>query len=131
VFGCVNIEPGFQATQQFIDDRWETRFLQSIKTFIASPRFTGTPIFSRQYEFEGLMESFFTCALNYAGTQWQPDLKHVVVGGTVTFVGHQLSITHKFCPDVCAQFDIDEWRQSFPHDHIAGRWIAGTGKITA
>lgn len=51
--------------------------------------------------------------------------------GMFAFALWDLSITHKFCPDVCAQFDIYESRQSFPHDHVARRWIAGAGKITA
>ena len=85
----LNVAAGPYAIQQFIDDPWESRFLQSIKTFAASSLFTGTTIFSRHYQFEDLLEAFFTCARSYAGAQLQPLPTRVVMGRPVTFAGAQ------------------------------------------
>jgi hypothetical protein len=42
-----------------------------------------------------------------------------------------ISITHKFCTDGGAPFDIDHARQPSPYNHIAWRRVAGAGKIAA
>ena len=42
-----------------------------------------------------------------------------------------LSITHNFCSDDCAQFDIGEARHAPPHNLVAGWRIAGAGEIAA
>jgi hypothetical chaperone protein len=83
----VDIAAGSHAIQRFIDDPWESRFLQSIKTFAASAIFTGTNIFSKQYQFEDLMEAFLACAKTYAGAQLETLAERVVVGRPVTFAG--------------------------------------------
>jgi hypothetical chaperone protein len=83
----VSISAGPYAIRQFIDDPWESRFLQSIKTFAASQLFTGTTIFSRQYLFEDLLEAYFACARQYAGQQLEILPDRVVMGRPVTFAG--------------------------------------------
>jgi hypothetical chaperone protein len=80
---------GSRAVQQFIDDPWETRFLQSIKTFAASPQFTGTSIFAKRFSFEDLMERFLDCAFDYAAGQLNGPPKRVVMGRPVAFAGSQ------------------------------------------
>jgi hypothetical chaperone protein len=84
---AINVAAGPYAIQRFIDDPWESRFLQSIKTFAASSVFTGTTIFSKHYKFEDLLEAFFTCARSYASPQLQPLPTRVVMGRPVTFAG--------------------------------------------
>ena len=42
-----------------------------------------------------------------------------------------LSITHKFCPDIEAKLDVNEARQSAPHDSIAWRSIVSTVEVSA
>ena len=42
-----------------------------------------------------------------------------------------LSITHKFCPDIEAKLDVDETRQSAPHDSIAWWSIMSTVEVSA
>jgi hypothetical protein len=44
---------------------------------------------------------------------------------------HRLSITHNFCPRLCAQLDVRQTGQSAPHNDIAGSGIVSAGKITA
>ena len=53
-------EAGPAAIAQFIDHPGECRFLQSIKTFAASPLFQGTLIFSKRYSFEDIMHAFLS-----------------------------------------------------------------------
>lgn len=84
---AVKIEAGQAAIQQFIDNPGEARFLQSIKTFAASPLFQGTLIFARRNSFEDLMRSFLTRIADYAGDGWAQDYKRIVVGRPVRFAG--------------------------------------------
>ncbi|KQY19741.1 Hsp70 family protein [Rhizobium sp. Root482] len=84
---AVRIEAGQAAIQQFIDNPGEARFLQSIKTFAASPLFQGTLIFARRNSFEDLMAAFLTRIADYAGEGWQQDYGRIVVGRPVRFAG--------------------------------------------
>lgn len=82
-------EAGHKAISQFIEDPWETRFLQSFKTFAASPQFTSTAIFTKRFSFEDLLETFLAAAFRYAGSQTDPLPTRVVMGRPVTFAGAQ------------------------------------------
>jgi hypothetical protein len=42
-----------------------------------------------------------------------------------------LSITHKFCPDIEAELDVNKTRQSAPHDSIAWWSIMSTVEVSA
>ncbi|HWT59742.1 MAG TPA: Hsp70 family protein, partial [Rhizobium sp.] len=48
---ALKVEAGHAAIRQFIDNPGECRFLQSIKTFAASPLFQGTLIFAKRHNF--------------------------------------------------------------------------------
>ncbi len=78
-------EAGPWAIQSFIELPEETRFLQSFKSFAASPSFTETAVFTRRYRFEDLLATFLdrlrqhACIDNLPGT--------AVVGRPVTFAG--------------------------------------------
>lgn len=65
----------------------EVRFLQSIKTFAASPLFQGTLIFAKRNGFRDLMRAFVSRIADYAGNGWEGGYKRLVVGRPVHFAG--------------------------------------------
>ncbi|WP_275789895.1 Hsp70 family protein [Pararhizobium gei] len=84
---AVKIEAGQAAIREFIDNPGDARFLQSIKTFAASPLFQGTLIFARRNTFEDLMRAFLTRIADYAGEDWKQEFGRIVVGRPVQFAG--------------------------------------------
>lgn len=64
---ALHVEAGHAAIRQFIDNAGDCRFLQSIKTFAASPLFQGTLIFAKRQSFEDLMDVFLRKLKTYAG----------------------------------------------------------------
>lgn len=80
-------EAGQAAIRQFIDNPGECRFLQSIKTFAASPLFQATQVFARRKTFEDLMETFAERLRAYAGESWPAAPGRIVVGRPVAFAG--------------------------------------------
>ena len=84
---AVKIEAGQAAIREFIDNPGEARFLQSIKTFAASPLFQGTLIFAKRHGFEDLMRAFVNRIADYAGDGWGDGYKRLVVGRPVRFAG--------------------------------------------
>lgn len=85
--GAPKVEAGQTAIRTFIDNPGECRFLQSIKTFAASPLFQGTLIFARRYAFEQLMRAFVSRLADYAGDGWHGGYERIVVGRPVHFAG--------------------------------------------
>lgn len=85
--GALKVEAGQAAIRTFIDNPGECRFLQSIKTFAASPLFQGTLVHARRFQFEDLMEVFLKRLESYAGRGWPADTKRLVVGRPVHFAG--------------------------------------------
>lgn len=85
--GAPAIEAGQAAIRTFIDNPGECRFLQSIKTFAASPLFQGTLIFAKRHAFEDLMRAFVSRLADYAGDGWRGDFDRIVVGRPVQFAG--------------------------------------------
>ncbi|MBB4065684.1 Hsp70 family protein [Gellertiella hungarica] len=83
----LNAEAGQAAIRQFIDNPGDCRFLQSIKTFAASPLFQATLIFARRTSFEDLMETFVDRLRAYAGAAWPQEPGRLVVGRPVAFAG--------------------------------------------
>ena len=84
---ALKVEAGQAAIRQFIDNPGECRFLQSIKTFAASPLFQGTLIHARRFQFEDLMEVFLKRLEAYAGDGWPSGAKRIVAGRPVHFAG--------------------------------------------
>ncbi|KKX28029.1 Hsp70 family protein [Rhizobium sp. LC145] len=84
---ALKVEAGQAAIRQFIDNPGDCRFLQSIKTFAASPLFQGTLIFARRHAFEDLMEIFLRRLKAYADGAWPSDISSVVAGRPVRFAG--------------------------------------------
>ncbi|SMD11083.1 Hsp70 family protein [Rhizobium sp. RU36D] len=84
---ALKVEAGQAAIRQFIDHPGECRFLQSIKTFAASPLFQGTIVHARRFQYEDLMEVFLKRLEAYAGDGWPTTAKRVVAGRPVHFAG--------------------------------------------
>ncbi|MCZ7860348.1 MULTISPECIES: Hsp70 family protein [Agrobacterium] len=84
---ALHVEAGHAAIRQFIDNAGDCRFLQSIKTFAASPLFQGTLIFAKRQSFEDLMDVFLRKLKTYAGEEWPGDVSTVIAGRPVRFAG--------------------------------------------
>ena len=84
---ALHVEAGAAAIQAFIDNPGECRYLQSIKTFAASPLFQGTLVHARRFQFEDLMEVFLKRLESYAGQDWPHPVSRIVTGRPVRFAG--------------------------------------------
>jgi hypothetical chaperone protein len=84
---ALRVEAGAAAIREFIDNPGEARFLQSIKTFAASPLFQSTLVHARRHTFEDLMEVFTRRLMAYAGDGWPTDITRIVAGRPVSFAG--------------------------------------------
>ncbi|MBD9648654.1 Hsp70 family protein [Ensifer sp. PDNC004] len=84
---ALKVEAGQAAIRAFIDNPGDCRFLQSIKTFAASPLFQGTQVFAKRHSFEDLMRVFLTKLRDYAGDGWADQYSRIVVGRPVHFAG--------------------------------------------
>jgi hypothetical chaperone protein len=82
--GPTNIEAGPWAIDQFVELAGDCRFIQSFKTFAASPLFTDTLIYSKRLKFEDLLAGFLRRVRAHAGTEFP---KRVVIGRPVKFAG--------------------------------------------
>ncbi len=85
--GMPRVEAGPWAIAQYIDHPDECRFLQSLKTFAASPYFQGTAVFGKRYQFEDLLETFFERIQSYGADALTGKPRRLVVGRPVTFAG--------------------------------------------
>lgn len=81
------VEAGPWAIDAYVEDPLDTRFIQSFKTFAASPAFTETVIDNRRYGFEDLLSSFLLRLRHHGGTAMQTLPARVIVGRPVTFAG--------------------------------------------
>lgn len=78
------VEAGPWAIEQFLELAGDCRFIQSFKTFAASPLFTDTLIHGRRMAFEDLLSNFLTRVRAHAGLDFP---KRVVIGRPVKFAG--------------------------------------------
>ncbi len=83
-----NPEAGPWAIRQFLESLGDVRFIQSLKTFVASPHFNGTGIYGDRYDFEALMVTFLTLALQKSAVPVVPEGTRLIVGRPVAFAGH-------------------------------------------
>lgn len=79
-----NVDAGPWAIEQFVELAGDCRFIQSFKTFAASPLFTDTLIYNRRLKFEDLLGSFLRQVRAHAGIDFP---KRVVIGRPVSFAG--------------------------------------------
>lgn len=85
--GGRGIEAGPWAIAAYLADPEETRFLQSLKTYAASPHFPGATLFARRYAFEDLAELVIARLRVRAGGQLDALPERLVVGVPVAFAG--------------------------------------------
>ena len=117
--GILQVEAGQAAIRAFIDNPGECRFLQSIKTFAASPLFQGTMVHGRRFQFEDLMEVFLRRLEAYAGDNWPSGVSRVVAGRPVHFAGARPD------PDLAMQrYSEALSRRGFPELHYVYEPVA-------
>lgn len=83
----VQAQAGIKAIRTYLASLYETRFIQSFKSHVASPLFDETRIFGRRYKFEDLLSVFFRHAIADAGGELAERGGRVVSGRPVAFVG--------------------------------------------
>ncbi len=83
----IEVEAGPWAIDHYVDDPQDCRFLQSLKTFSASPHFQATYLFAKKYRFEDLLRTFLERLRARAGEAMASLPERVVVGRPVTFAG--------------------------------------------
>ncbi|MBS8262421.1 Hsp70 family protein [Roseibium polysiphoniae] len=76
------------AIQQFLEHMGDVRFIQSLKTFVASKQFKGTGVFGSPYDFERLMRTFVYGAFAHLSAPMNADGARLVVGRPVIFAGN-------------------------------------------
>jgi hypothetical chaperone protein len=79
-----NLDAGPWAIDRFVELGGDCRFIQSFKTFAASPLFTDTLIYNRRLKFEDLLAGFLRQVRSRAGIEFP---KRVVIGRPVSFAG--------------------------------------------
>ena len=83
----VQAQAGIKAIRAYLTSIYETRFIQSFKSHIASPLFDETRIFGRGYKFEDLLSVFFRHLIADADGQLTERGGRVVSGRPVAFAG--------------------------------------------
>jgi hypothetical chaperone protein len=84
----LRFEAGPWAIERFIDDPTDCRFIQSFKTFAASPSFSETYIHGRKFRFEDLLAAFLEKLCAHSGDALIRSPMNLVVGRPVNFAGH-------------------------------------------
>ena len=73
----LRVEAGPYAIRQFIDHPGECRFIQSFKTFGASPHFQGTYVYGKRYKFEDLLEFLLARIRDYESSDSSMNCRRV------------------------------------------------------
>jgi hypothetical chaperone protein len=81
------VEAGPWAIEAYVEEPLETRFIQSFKSYAASPLFQDTRILGRRYRFEDLLSTFLLRLRAHAGVPLAELPATAVVGRPVTFAG--------------------------------------------
>ena len=81
------IEAGPWAIEEYLEDPLDTRFIQSFKSFAASPHFQSTEVFGRRYAFDDLLWAFLARLKAHGGDLLDMLPETVVIGRPVQFAG--------------------------------------------
>jgi hypothetical chaperone protein len=81
------VEAGPWAIRAYLAQPEETRFLQSLKTYAASPHFSGAILFARRYAFEDLAELVLKRLAARGGLDPARWPRRLVVGRPVAYAG--------------------------------------------
>jgi len=82
------VEGGPWAIEQFLEGLHVHRFIQSFKTFAASPSFKETRIFRERYAFEDLLSAFLRTLARHGGSRLDWGARNVIIGRPVQFAGY-------------------------------------------
>jgi hypothetical chaperone protein len=80
------VEAGPWAIEAYAEEPLETRFIQSFKSYAASPLFQETRILGRRYEFEDLLSTYLLRLRAYGG-EALPEGASCIIGRPVNFAG--------------------------------------------
>ncbi len=83
------VEAGPWAIEAYVEEPLETRFIQSFKSYAASPLFQETRILGRRYAFEDLLSSFLLRLRAHGGDALAAGPVRCIVGRPVNFAGQQ------------------------------------------
>jgi hypothetical chaperone protein len=81
------VEAGPWAIETYLEEPLETRFIQSFKSYAASPLFTDTEILRKRFAFEDLLSAFLIKVRDHAGLAMADLPARVIVGRPVNFAG--------------------------------------------
>jgi hypothetical chaperone protein len=81
------VEAGPWAIDAYVEEPLETRFIQSFKTYAASPLFVHTNVLGRWYRFEDLLSAFLIRVRERAGADLARLPTRLVIGRPVNFAG--------------------------------------------
>jgi hypothetical chaperone protein len=81
------VNAGPWAIKAYLDDPSETRFMQSFKSYAASPLFKETVVLGRRYTFEDILAEFLLRLRDKSGGALDAAGGRVIVGRPVRFVG--------------------------------------------
>jgi hypothetical chaperone protein len=81
------VEAGPWAIEAYVEEPLETRFIQSFKSYAASPLFQETRILGRRYAFEDLLSTFLLRLRAHGGATLAPGDARCIVGRPVNFAG--------------------------------------------
>ncbi len=83
------VEAGPWAIDAYVEEPLETRFIQSFKSYAASPLFTDTHVLGRRFKFEDLLSAFLLRLRDHGGAQLSEPPTRLIVGRPVNFAGLQ------------------------------------------
>ena len=83
------VEAGPWAIDAYVEEPLETRFIQSFKTYAASPLFVHTNVLGRWFRFEDLLSAFLLRMLAHGGADLAALPKRLIVGRPVNFAGQR------------------------------------------
>jgi hypothetical chaperone protein len=83
------VEAGPWAIDAYVEEPLETRFIQSFKTYAASPLFVHTNVLGRWFRFEDLLSAFLLRLTAHGGQDLAKLPKRLIVGRPVNFAGQQ------------------------------------------
>lgn len=83
----VAVEAGPWAIRHFVESPEGSRFLQSFKTFAASPSFRSTNVHGRSFRFDDLLETFLGRLAAHAEATDRPLPRRLIAGRPVAYAG--------------------------------------------
>ncbi len=81
------VEAGPWAIEAYVEEPLETRFIQSFKSYAASPLFQDTRILGRRYAFEDLLATFLFRLKAHGGADLASLPTRAIIGRPVSFAG--------------------------------------------